>query len=491
MEPKKLLTAAALGVLASGCDSAREPIRDFNVIYILADDLGYGDVGCYGQTKIETPNIDRLAAEGKLFTRHYCGSSVSAPSRSVLMTGLHTGHAPVRANLGGVGNGPGRGKEGQAALPAGTYSLGKMFREAGYKTGAFGKWGLGAPGSEGDPTEHFDEFYGYNCQALAHKYYQEYLWHNRDTVWLTGNDLVNRAQYAPDVIHRQALDFMRENASGKFFAFLPYILPHAELLPPDDELLEKYRGRFEETPWTNPKNVGDYTPEKRSRTSYSSQPEPHAAFAATVSRLDAYVGEVMALVDSLGIRERTIVIFTSDNGPHREGGADPEFFGGSGPFRGRKRDLYEGGVRIPMIASCPGTIEAGSRSDRISTFWDMLPTFAEMTGVELPVATDGISMLPELLGTGTPKEHEYLYWEFHEDGGKIAVRLGDWKGICLEVRADADAKMELYDLATDIHEDRDVADEHPEVVARIREIMREAHTPSPLFHFGAVDDVRK
>ena len=489
MENKKVLAALALGALAAGCDSPRDRLKDFNVIYILADDLGYGDLGCYGQTKIETPNIDRLASEGLLCTHHYSGSSVSAPSRAVLMTGLHTGHSPVRANRGGVGRGT--GAEGQAALPEGTYSLGQMFRSAGYTTGAFGKWGLGAPGSEGDPTEHFDEFFGYNCQALAHKYYQEYLWHNRDTVWLEGNDLVHRAQYAPDVIHREALDFIRANASGKFFAFLPYILPHAELMPPEDDLMEKYRGRFEETPWVNPKHVGDYTPEQRSRHKYCSQPEPHAAFAATVSRLDRYVGDVMALVDSLGIRERTILVFTSDNGPHCEGGGDPEFFDSNGPFRGRKRDLYEGGVRVPMIVSCPGYVQAGSRTDRISTFWDVLPTFAEMTGVELPTAVDGISMLPEWLNDGTPKEHPYLYWEFHEDGGKVAVREGDWKAVRLQVLVDPEAPVELYNLADDPAEQHDVAEQHPEVVARMMQLMREAHTPCASFPFGEADAVQE
>lgn len=482
-----VLAVLALGAIASGCSSRQIPAEELNVIYILADDLGYGDLGCYGQTKIETPNIDRLASEGMLFTRHYAGSSVSAPSRSVLMTGLHTGHTPIRANRGGVGRGD--NSEGQAPLPKGTYTLGRMFQQAGYVTGAFGKWGLGSPGSEGDPTlQGFNEFFGYNCQALAHKYYQEYLWHNRDTVWLTGNNLVNRTQYAPDIIHREALDFIRNNSDRKFFAFLPYILPHAELLPPEDELMEKYRGQFEETPYSRGKKAGDYTPEKKSRVGYCSQPEPHAAFAATVSRLDNYVGEVMALVDSLGIREQTIIVFTSDNGPHREGGGDPDFFASNGSLRGYKRDLYEGGVRVPMIASCPGLIPAGSRSDHISTFWDVLPTFAEMTATRLPVATDGISMLPTLLKRDGQKEHAYLYWEFHEDGGKTAVRMGDWKGIRLQVMDNSEAKIELFDLASDFHEDHDIADEHPEIVSQIAEIMRSAHTPSSVFHFGRIDE---
>lgn len=484
---KNILAILVLGTISSGCNSEQSPIEEFNVIYILADDLGYGDLGCYGQTKIETPNIDRLATEGMLFTHHYAGSSVSAPSRSVLMTGLHTGHTPIRANRGGIGRGD--NSEGQTPLPANTYTLGRMFQQSGYITGAFGKWGLGSPGSEGDPTlQGFDEFFGYNCQALAHKYYQEYLWHNRDTVWLTGNNLVQRVQYAPDIIHQQALGFIRDNASKKFFAFLPYILPHAELMPPEDDLMKKYRGQFEETPYSRGEKAGDYTPLKKSRVGYCSQPEPHAAFAATVSRLDKYVGDVLALVDSLGIREHTIIIFASDNGPHREGGGDPNFFASNGPFRGYKRDLYEGGLRVPMIASCPGFIPANSQSNHISTFWDVLPTFAELLGTRVPLETDGISMLPTLLDRGQQKEHDYLYWEFHEDGGKAAVRMGDWKGVLLGVIDNPEAKIELYNLATDIHENYNVADEYPEIVSQITKIMHMTHTPSPIFHFGWMDE---
>ena len=475
----------ALGAVVPAVMAQDNPFRDFNVIYILADDLGYGDIGCYGQEKIETPNIDRLASQGMLFTDHYCGTSVSAPSRSALLTGLHTGHTPIRGNKGGVGHGA---NEGQQPLPEGTYTIANVFHDAGYRTGAFGKWGLGYPGSEADPTVMgFDEFYGYNCQALAHKYYQEYIWHNRDTVWLTGNDLVNKMHYAPDTIHAQAMKFIRDNRDGKFFAFLPYILPHAELMPPDDDLMKKYRGRFDVKPFVRKNGIGDYTPQGRSRIKYSSQPEPYAAFAAMVSRLDRYVGDVMALVDSLGIREKTVIVFTSDNGPHREGGANPKFFKSAGPFRGGKKDLWEGGIRAPLIVSCPGRIAPGSVSRHVSAFWDMMPTFAEMVGRELPVKTDGLSILPTLTGKDGQPRHEYLYWEFHEQGGKMAVRLGDWKGVRLNVMEDADARIQLYDLATDPHEDNDVADAHPDVVKRIGAIMREAHIPSVLFPLGKAD----
>lgn len=477
--PYLLPTLASLGALA-GCASQPAPPQGLNVIYILADDLGYGDLGCYGQTRIATPNIDRLAAEGMLFTQHYAGCTVSAPSRSVLMTGLHTGHTPIRGNRGGAA---GLDAEGQYPLPAGTYTLGRMFREAGYATGIFGKWGLGYPGSEGDPTEQgFDEFFGYNCQALAHKYYPTHLWHNREKIVLEGNDLAHRVQYSPDLIQRRALDFIRGHRDGRFFAMLTYTLPHAELTVPDDELLRSYLGRFEEPPYVATR--GDYTPEGRDAVRYCSQPAPHATFAAMVSRLDRYVGEVMALVDSLGLRDRTLIVFASDNGPHREGGGDPDFFDSYGPLRGIKRDLYEGGIRVPMIASCPGVVPAGVRSDLVSAFWDILPTFADLTRTMLPVEVDGLSLLPTLTGRGTQQQHEYLYWEFHEEGGKMAVRLGDWKGVRLRVADDPEGPIELYNLATDLGEEHDVAAQHPDIVERMAEIMRTARTPSPLFHFG-------
>ena len=477
-----ILTAASIGTL-SACTQQEQPAKDLNVIYILADDLGYGDLGCYGQTKIHTPNIDRLAAEGLLFTQHYAGCTVSAPSRSVLMTGQHTGHTPIRGNKGGTGD---DGSEGQHPIPADTYTLGKMFQQAGYVTGTFGKWGLGSPGSEGDPTyQGFDEFFGYNCQALAHKYYPTHLWHNREKIMLEGNDLEHTAQYSHDIIHRQTLDFIRQNRDRKFFAFLAYTLPHAELLVPEDSIVEGYRGRFEEKPYVAKKR-GDYSPEGKSRMDYCSQPTPYAEFAAMVTRLDLYVGQVMDLVDSLGLRDRTLIVFTSDNGPHREGGANPDFFDSYGPLRGIKRDMYEGGIRVPMIASCPGLIAEGTQTDHVSAFWDVMPTFAEIAGVELPanVEIDGISMLPTLLGQKGQKEHDYLYWEFHEAGGKQAVRLGNWKGIRLKVAKNPEGPIELYDLSTDIHEDHNVAAEHPEVVAQIEEIMRSARVPSPLFNFG-------
>ena len=479
---KIILSVAAIGALASCSGTNQAPnLRDFNVIYILADDLGYGDLGCYGQTLIKTPNIDRMAAQGMRFTQHYAGCTVSAPSRSSLMTGLHTGHTFIRGNKQVTGKN-GEEIEGQYPIPADTYTLSRMFKEAGYATGAFGKWGLGSPGSEGDPTyQGFDEFFGYNCQAMAHKYYPQYLWHNRDTVWLEGNDTRNMVTYSADLIHAEALKFIEQHRHEKFFAYLAYTLPHAEVVAPDDSILQQYNGKFEERPFVSP-NGGNYGIDFN-YSSYMSQPKPYANFAAMISRLDMYVGQVMEQVKALGLEGKTLIIFTSDNGPHKEGGANPDFFKSYGPLRGVKRDLYEGGIRVPMIARCPGVIAENSVNDMVSTFWDMMPTFAAVTGTKLSRPTDGISIIPTLTGAKGQQQHDFLYWEFHEMGGKIAVRMGDWKGIRLNVMKNPNAPLELYDLSTDIHEDHNVAADHPDIVAKIEKIMRDSHTPSAVFKF--------
>ncbi len=473
------LTLALVSAGAASCSSqpATPPLERMNVIYILADDLGYGDLGCTGSTKILTPNIDRMRAEGMLFTQHYSGSTVSAPSRSALMTGLHTGHTPIRGNLEIEG-------EGQAPLPAGTWTLGRMFHEAGYVTGAFGKWGLGYPGSEGDPVyQGFDRFFGYNCQRQAHRYYPDHLWSNLDRVELEKNRDGACGTYAPDRIQQEALQFIRENRDRPFFLYLPVIQPHAELLAPDDEILRSYRGKFDERPYVN--KGGDYRPGPV-LSNYCSQAEPYATFAAMVTRIDRYVGEVFALLRELGLDRRTLVLFTSDNGPHREGGANPDYFDSYGPFRGVKRDLYEGGIRLPLIAWAPGRIAAESTNDHVCAFWDMLPTFAEVAGVELPdtLATDGISIVPALTGRGLQPEHDYLYWEFHEGGGKQAVRRGEWKAVRQNVQSNPEGPIELYDLSRDLHEDHNVAESHPALVREMDSLMRAARTESPLFRFG-------
>ena len=465
-----------MGVMLLASTSCAEAKKEQpNIIYILADDLGYGDLGCYGQKIIQTPNIDQLATDGMLFTQHYAGSTVSAPSRSSLMTGLHTGHTYIRGNKEVK-------PEGQEPLPGNTFTIAKMLKQAGYVTGAFGKWGLGSPGSEGDPNNQgFDEFYGFNCQRLAHHYYPYHLWYNQTKIMLEGNAGEKKEQYAQDLIHQQAIQFIRNNKDHRFFMFLPYVLPHAELTSPEDSILAMYKNKIEERkPYKGVDSGKGYKD-----GSYGSSANPHADFAAMITRLDAYVGDVVRELKRLGLDKNTLVIFTSDNGPHREGGADPDFFKSYGPLRGVKRDMFEGGIRVPMIASWPGEIKAGSTSDHISAFWDVLPTFKELAGIKTPIATDGISMVPTLLGKKKQKAHEYLYWEFHEGGGKLAVRKGNWKGIKLNYAKNPDAKMLLFDLSNDLHEDNNIADQHPEIVAELEKIMKKSRTASKIFNFGS------
>ncbi len=453
-----------------------------NIIYILADDLGYGVVGCYGQTMIKTPNIDKLAAEGMLFTQHYAGCAVCAPSRASLMTGLHTGHTPVRGNKSAPGS------EGQYPMPADTYTLGKMLRQGGYATGCFGKWGLGYPYSEGAPeNQGFDVFFGYNCQGLAHSYYPYYLWNNTDTVWLKGNEGTKTGEYSQDIIHQKALQFIKDNKNRNFFACLTYILPHAELVNPKDSIFDMYKDKFAETPFVG---IDESNPRYK-RGGYPGTPHPKADFAAMVTRLDAYVGQVVSLIKELGLDENTLILFTSDNGPHKESGADPAFFTGSGPLRGIKRDLYEGGIRVPFIARYPGKIKAGSVSDHVCAFWDMMPTFAELTGTKAADNTDGVSFLPTLLGKPEQKEHDFLYWEFHEGTGKMAVRKGNWKAVRLNIATPEKLRFELYDLSKDLQEQNNVAGQYPQIAAELSKIMDEAHVPSPVWNFGREEISRK
>ena len=381
-----------------------------NVIFILADDLGYGDLSCNGQTHFETPNIDQLAAQGMQFARHYSGSSVCAPSRCSLLTGLHTGHTTVRGNAE-------RRPEGQVPMPEGTFTVAELMKEAGYATGVFGKWGIGYPGSASDPLNvGFDRFYGYNCQRLAHHYYPYFLWndHQREILW--NNFGLEEGDYAPDLIHQQVLQFIRENQQAPFFCYYALVQPHAEMLAPES-YMEKYRGKF--LPESSYQGT-DGGPKFR-KGPYASQPEGHAAFAAMVNVLDDYVGDVMEELKTLGIAVNTLVIFSSDNGAHEEGGADPEYFNSNGEFRGFKRDLYDGGIHVPFIASWPGKIPAGTTSDHLSAFWDFLPTMADLTGQPLQQNTDGISMLPTLSSRSGQKQHAGLYWEFHERGGRVAA----------------------------------------------------------------------
>ncbi len=445
-----------------------------NVVFILADDLGYGDLGFLGQQYIETPNIDRLAKEGMFFTRHYSGSPVCAPSRSALLTGLHTGHTPIRGNSEVQ-------PEGQLPLADSVQTLSKIFQRAGYVTGAFGKWGLGMNGTTGEPVNQgFGDFYGYLCQRYAHRYYPAYLWENGEKVNLPGNDWSTKSTYAPDLIQEKTLEFIGKNKGNPFFLFMPIVMPHAELAAPDDELFRKYKAKFgEEKPHVAPPG-GDYGPEMKI-SAYQSEPNPHAAFAAMVERTDRFVGEVVQKLEELGLAENTIVVFTSDNGAHREGGADPDFFDSNGPFRGYKRDLYEGGIHVPMIVKWPAKIQPGSTADHVSAFWDWLPTFAEILGEKQPEGIDGLSFLPSLLGEKNQAAHDYLYWEFHELGGRQAVLKGDWKLVKHQVKDAEKNTLELFNLNGDPGETQDVSRENPGKVAELEDLVKKAHRPNPVF----------
>jgi arylsulfatase A len=444
-----------------------------NIVFILADDLGYGDLSCYGQQKYSTPNIDRIATQGMLFRQHYTGCTVSAPSRSSLMTGLHTGHTPIRGNKGWE-------PEGQWPLPAASVTVAELLKSRGYVTGAFGKWGLGFIDTEGDPnSQGFDEFFGFNCQSLAHNYYPWHLWHNHEKIMLPANEGSKKGTYAPDTIHHEALRFIETNRNKPFFLFYPTTIPHAELFA-KEKYMQMFRGKF--TPEKVFKGVDD-GPAFRLGP-YGSQPEAHAAFAAMIKELDDYVGEILAKLTELGLDKNTVVMFASDNGPHLEAGADPDYFNCNGDLRGYKRDMYEGGIRTPFLVKWPGKIKPGSVSDHISAFWDLMPTLAEITGLPEPEGIDGISFLPSLLGKKGQKQHEYLYWEFHEQGGKIGVRMGNWKAVKRDVDKMPQGSLELYDLSADIGETTNVASSHQDIVRKMEEIMKQAHKPSEVFPFA-------
>jgi len=425
-----------------------------NIIFILADDLGYGDLGCYGQKIIKTPNIDKMAEEGMRFTDHYAGSTVCAPSRCCLMTGLHTGHALIRGNA-------------RVPLRPSDVTVAELLKQAGYSTGIIGKWGLGEPDSTGVPNRQgFDYWFGYLNQRHAHNYYPNYLWRNEEKVELKnevrdvnppGGVATKRVEYSHDLFAEEALDFVEKNRDNPFFLYLALTIPHAN---------NEAGNKGMEVPSLEPYADKDW-------------PEPQKGHAAMITRMDGDVGRLMAKLKELGLDNDTLVMFTSDNGPHKEGGADPTFFNSSGPLQAYKRALYEGGIRVPMIARWPGRIKAGSVSNHVSAFWDFLPTCCELVGVKAPEGIDGISMVPTLLGRpGEQREHEFLYWEFHEQGKRQAVRMGDWKGIRQNVAKNPDGPIELYNLKNDIGEKNNVAVRHPGIVAKIEECMKTARTPS-------------
>ncbi len=476
-----LATAATL--------SGASPERP-NIIYIMCDDMGYGDLGCYGQPYISTPNIDSLARRGMRFTQAYAGSPVSAPSRASLMTGQHSGHGEVRGNKEYWRNTPtvkyGENEDfsrvGQHPYSTDREILPEMMKRHGYRTAMFGKWAGGYEGSASTPDKRgVDDFYGYICQFQAHLYYPNFL--NRyypeegDTATVRvimeenikypmfGDDYLKRPQYSADMIHQEAMKWLdRQDGETPFFGILTYTLPHAELVQPADSLLNGYKKKFfEDKTWGG---------QKASR--YNPTIHTHAQFAAMISRLDAYVGEIMAKLEEKGLEDNTIVVFTSDNGPHEEGGADPTFFGRDGKLRGLKRSCHEGGIRVPYIVSWRGHIAEGSESDHQLAFYDVMPTLKDLLGEDSPREEDGISFLSELLGKGEQKKHDFLYWEFNETD-QIGLRQGDWKLVVKK------GTPELYNLATDIHEDNNIAAKHPEKVNAMIEIVRSQHVDNPHF----------
>ncbi len=454
----KGLGAAALALPAWARRAAAAEAKP-NIVYIVADDLGYGDLSCYGQTHFQTPHIDRLAKEGLKFTQHYAGSTVCAPSRCVLMTGLHTGHCYVRGNKA-------HKPVGQEPIPADTVTVAERLKSAGYATGAFGKWGLGYPGSEGDPVRQgFDEFFGYNCQRNAHRFYPEFLWHNEKRVDLDGET------YSHALIMQRALDFIRRHKDGPFFCFMPVTIPHAAMEAPE-KYVAPFRDKFSQFADVVGRYAGTQTK------------NPVAAFGGMMTALDEGVGQVLALLEDLGLADNTVVMFTSDNGPHREGGHKPDFFDSNGPLKGHKRDLTEGGIRVPMLARWPGRIKPGSITDHISAFWDVMPTLCDLAGTAAADGIDGLSFLPTLLGQADrQKQHPYLYWEFYERGGKRAARKGRWKAVQTGLHKKPPGPVRLYDLEEDLGETTDVADAHPEIVDEMKRIFAEAHAPSEIWQF--------
>ncbi|MFN9742383.1 MAG: arylsulfatase [Acidobacteriota bacterium] len=440
-----------------------------NIILIVADDLGSAELGSYGQKKIRTPHLDRLAAEGIRFTNFYAGSPVCAPSRYVLMTGRHGGHAYIRDNKE-------VSPEGQWPIPDSTVTIAELLKAQGYATGAFGKWGLGFVGSEGDPNRQgFDLFYGYNCQREAHNFYPTHLWRNEQKIMLEGNTrgLTGR-QYSHDLIEAEALRFIRDHQDRPFFLYVPFTIPHLALQVPDDSLAE-YVGT-----WDDPAYDG--------QNGYLPHPHPRAAYAAMVTRMDRSVGRMLQTLRETGLDRQTIVLFTSDNGPtyDRLGGSDSDFFQSAGILRGHKGSVYEGGIRVPLIAHWPGRIGAGRTADLPAAFYDLLPTLVEIGGGRSDHPSDGVSLVPTLTGRGRQRRHEFLFWDFNGYGGQQAVRLGNWKGIRRQI-GKGNRQLELYDLAHDPAEQHDVAAAHPALVRKIEKIMAANHEPSALFPLPAVD----
>ena len=431
----------------------RTEARPPNVIFVMADDLGYGDLGSYGQQQIATPNLDQMAAEGMRFTQFYAGSTVCAPSRCVLMTGLHTGHCFIRGN-------------GKINLRPDDVTVAEVVRAVGYRTGLLGKWGLGHEGSSGLPTRQgFDYFFGYLDQHHAHNYYPTFLVRNESRVALRnvvpeegefGQGVAReKTDYSHDLIIDDALRYIDEQHDQPFFLYLALTIPHANNEARQAGMEVPEHGEYADRDW----------------------PEPQKGHAAMISRMDRDIGRLLARLQHHQIDDNTIIFFTSDNGPHREGGNDPDFHDSNGPLRGTKRSLHDGGIRVPMIVRWPGRVPAGTNSDFIGGFWDVLPTVAELTGASehVPARLDGISFAPTLMGQPErQRRHDYLFWAFYERGGARAVRMGDWKG----VQQPINTPVRLYHLPSDIGEEHDLAAQQTELVYLAEQLMQGAYEPS-------------
>lgn len=500
------LSAALLAAITPAGAKDVQKMQRPNIIFIMCDDMGYGDLGCYGQQYISTPNIDRMASQGMMFTQAYAGAPVSAPSRATVMTGQHTGHTEVRGNKEfwpmqkrvKYGKNEEPVVTGQLPYLPGHIILPEIMKKAGYSTGMFGKWAGGYEGSCSTPDKRgIDEYYGYICQFQAHAYYPDFLnsysRSNGDTAVkreileenirysMNGREYLCRTQYSADLIHRKAMDWLeRQDGDKPFFGIFTYTIPHAELAQPDDSLLEGYKKKF----------FWDRTWGGDEASRYHASEHVHAQFAAMISRLDIYVGEILAELKKKNLDDNTIVIFTSDNGPHEEGGADPEFFGRDGKLRGLKRQCYEGGIRIPFIVRWPGHIMEGQREEQPIVFYDILPTFCDLAGIKgypqkflhgRDDTFDGISFCPTLTHKGVQQQHKYLYWEFSETD-QFAVRMGYWK---LIVRKGVPS---LYNLAADLHEDHDVAADHPDIVRQLVSFIFKEHRDSKYFPITMPED---
>lgn len=462
-------------IVSLNCFAQSKP----NIIYIYADDMGYGELGAYGQTKIKTPNLDRMSAEGMRFTDHYSSAPVCAPARCMLLTGKHGGHTYIHGNyeLGGFADSL---EGGQMPLPEGVFTVGKMMQQAGYKTAAIGKWGLGMANTTGSPIKQgFDYFYGYLDQKQAHNYYPTHLWENDH--WDTlQNPVINvhkqldstkatladfnyykGKEYAPAKLTEKALAFIENNKSKPFFLYLPYTLPHLSLQAPD-EWVKKYIGQFNERPYYG-------------QNGYASTLYPLSTYAAMISFLDAQVGLILEKIKALGLDENTLILFSSDNGATFNGGVNRRFFNSNGGLRGQKMDLYEGGIREPFIARWPGKITKGTTSAHPSVQFDLMATLAELVHQKTN-ATDGISFLPELMGrTKDQQKHPYIYFEYPENGGQLAIRMGNWKGVKLDVKKHPEKKWQLFNLQTDRNETTDISEKYPDLIKQFELIVKKEH----------------